>query len=214
MNLKKALELRKHKYISKKRGKGGEWEYKYSREKKTKEKKSLLKEKENGISILDYEHCYIFDKENKVMFEKSGSKSQITFDKNEMIKMKKAKIFTHNHPRDLSFSVEDMKLLYMCKLDEMRAVGLQYIYSAKIDHSWTDSDWDSFIKEIITIHSSIKKEFYTRIDEGQMTIEQAEKYHWHAVWLNLNKSYNSFKYERITRPIEEQVKLKSAKGMK
>ena len=42
MNLKKALELRKAKFISKKRGKGGEWEYKY-KETKRKESKEEAK---------------------------------------------------------------------------------------------------------------------------------------------------------------------------
>jgi len=48
MNLKKALELRKHKYIKKKRGKGGEWEYIY-KELKGKSKKIDIKKINIGI---------------------------------------------------------------------------------------------------------------------------------------------------------------------
>jgi len=48
MNLKKALELRKHKYIRKKRGKGGQWEYIY-KELKGKSKKIDIKKINTGI---------------------------------------------------------------------------------------------------------------------------------------------------------------------
>jgi len=115
MNLKKALELRKHKYIKKKRGKSGEWEYKYKEKKAiistnnivastgkallgvAKRKKSIIK-KMDRLPIGSKIKKYILQdlNGNKVWIHESGSKGlshgdmliQYTTDIEKLIKEK------------------------------------------------------------------------------------------------------------------------------
>ena len=94
MNLKKALELRKHKYIRKvrKKGKYGEWEYIY------KEKKGR-KKKEEKYNFLTAEQLRYTNINNF----KSGD--FITVDHKYVIHLKKEKYKTFS----LESSVEDYK---------------------------------------------------------------------------------------------------------
>ena len=158
-----------------------------------------LEFRENVVRNLNYEKCYVFNEKGDIIFRKGGDESKILFTEQELSKIRYAKVFIHNHPVGTSFSTQDIQLAFILKIGEMRAIGQKYDYSIKISQRWTDSDWDSFTKEISKIDNDIKDVFDEHINEDLMTIEEANMDHWHTVWLKLSESYSSFNYKRIER---------------
>ncbi len=197
MNLRKAIELRKAKYTKRWKGKDGNWRYEYPRPKKDRKRNLLLEQIESGISKLDYERAYVFDKNNKILLRKTGEKSIVRFTQSEFEKIKGAKVFTHNHPSGQSFSAEDIKTLNYLRVGEIRAVGKEHVHIAKISGKF--DEWNVFINKVVNRDIITKQNFNSSIREGKMTIEEANKNHWHEVWTKVAKETNGFEYERIKR---------------
>ncbi|GAG66771.1 unnamed protein product [marine sediment metagenome] len=80
------------------------------------------------------EHCIAVDKNGNILLSKSGAKNYINFTEAEFKKMNIDNIlFTHNHPSGSSFSGRDLDMLGAFKKgSEIRAIGTEYQYSAKI----------------------------------------------------------------------------------
>jgi len=200
----KKVGLIKAKYIKRWKGKDGKWKYEYFREKVDRKKtvetfSTKVRQKEDEIANLKYEKCYIFDKSGKVLFEKSGEKNSITFNDKEISKIEGAELFTHNHPMGVSFSPEDIKFLWANNCKEIRTVGKEYTYSAKINTFWSKSFWIGFIDELVTTVDNVRNIFEDRIGKGLMTTREAEQNHWHDVWSKLSKSHNTLEYKRERR---------------
>ena len=201
---KKALDLRKSKYIKRWKGKDGKWKYEYPRDKKDREKKSdrLIKRlgvREDMIRNLNYEKCYVYNKEGDIIFRKVGGERKILFDEKELSKMKHAKVFTHNHPYVASFSPEDLKLAFMVDIKEMRVADGKYNYSSKIDQKWSKEKWNSFIEDIDIVESEVEDVFEAHVSEELITEEESEENFQHEIWSRLSDKYKGFEYKRNKR---------------
>ncbi len=84
---------------------------------------------ENKISNQNYESAGVYSQDGNVIFEKDGSKDNVDFSEEEL-KLMKNSIITHNHPTELPFSVDDIRLFVYTGAKEIRAVTGKYIYSA------------------------------------------------------------------------------------
>ena len=205
VKLNNALNLRKSKYIQRWKGKDGKWKYEYPRDKKDREKKSdrLIKRlgvREDMISNLDYEKCYVYNKEGDIIFRKSGEKDYISFSDKELLKMKGAEVFTHNHPvPGTSFSPDDLAIAFLTKFKEIRAVGQKYVYSAKISSNWTGETWNNFVDAMSEVHDETMQVTRQLIKSGFITKKNAEENFFHDMWTELSKTNKGFEYKRIER---------------
>jgi len=159
-------------------------------------KKSLL-DAETGIYLRKTEKAYLFDPEGKELFNKSGNKNSVGFTQEEA-NMMKGNILTHNHPYGTSFSLQDIKLLLKTGLKEIRAVGAEYKYafSLKGASQAKDDALKMLEKEYQLSNSTVKGDFLTKMDKGEIDIEYAEKNHAHTVWLRVNKYLPWIDYRR------------------
>jgi hypothetical protein len=98
--------------------------------------KQLMEIKEFNKKYADakIEHCIAVDKEGNIVFKKSGTRNYVNFTQADFDQMNVDNmLFTHNHPSGSSFSGDDLNMLGAYKRGtEIRAVGTQYEYSAKI----------------------------------------------------------------------------------
>ncbi len=202
MKLNKALELRKSKYIKRWKGKDNKYHYKYARKKVEKEKKgerliTRLKVREDIIRNLQYEKCYVYNKQGDIIFRKTGESDHIFFTDKEYNKFYGCEVFTHNHPTDISFSPDDIKLAFISKMKEMRAAGKKYSYSMKIDQNWKDeNEWKGFIDELDNIAEETMDQLRQLIRLKKVSKKDAEDGFWHDVWTEVAKKNKHFTYKR------------------
>lgn len=116
----------------------------YSRESVT-ENKGILKEyyamnnknvkikvtnSEREIVNKSYESAYVYDRKGNLLFKKSGKEHEVAFTQKELAMMKDA-IVSHNHPRNTTFSPEDIYMLKDWNLQELRVVTDKGTYVLK-----------------------------------------------------------------------------------
>lgn len=97
--------------------------------------RKALSSVENRIYNGDTETAVVVDKDGNILIDKSeGKKSEVAFTEEEASKMKDA-VVTHNHPSSTTFSWQDVQLLVMRELSEIRAVAKDgnLVYSLKKD---------------------------------------------------------------------------------
>lgn len=86
--------------------------------------KAIIKKHEADIlkkTGNKFEACKAIDENGNVIFEKTGEKSQISFNRDEMDKLKGIHCFTHNHPAGKCFSKEDFYFAIAKGIKEIRA---------------------------------------------------------------------------------------------
>lgn len=92
------------------------------------------KKMESEIVNAEIEHCGAFNSEGKLIFTKKGEYDKIEFYKSEVNIFKNSEIFTHNHPEDKSFSMEDIFMAISTGIKEIRIISPNYIYSLNFSH--------------------------------------------------------------------------------
>lgn len=139
---------------------------------------------ENNIIKLNMETCGSFDKNGKLIFSKSGNYDEIKFNENEFNKIKNMEIFTHNHPENKTFSMEDIFLLLSSGIKLMRVVSPNYIYSLQISSKNKSKNkrelfdkYNFIFDKIDTINIKTKKHFFTLIKYGKKTLHEASLEH-------------------------------------
>lgn len=139
--------------------------------------------KEREIAGRTTEKGYLFDPEGNVILSKVGGESSISFTRDELTEFAN-NILTHNHPRDSSLSPDDVALAATWNLREIRAVGAENRHSMRRPESgWSRDYWDNTILPSANRHNNeVRTEFTQKIRSGEMTIEKANKLHWHEVW--------------------------------
>jgi len=153
---------------------------------------------EKEIVKNPYETAVAFDGTGKEILRKIGGQSNVVFTEKEMIDLLEAdKItFTHNHPKDWSFSPQDIYLTGKCKINEMRAVGEKYLYRAKLKE---DINYYQMQEIVQKKNIEIKGRFTEEINKNRMVIEEANNIHWHTVWNEIQKENDWLFYERTIR---------------
>lgn len=165
---------------------------------KTKKLYEAVEKTENEIRMnKKFETGVAYNKNGDVIIDKRGAAYSVEFTKEECQKMKDC-IFTHNHPRGWgypenslgrignSFSTADISFAVRNDLSEMRAVTPIYTFIMKLPEAgW--GDYDKVMAVINKENEKLRKEFGKRIDEGALTINQANATHFHILWKRVSE---------------------------
>jgi hypothetical protein len=147
---------------------------------------------ESEVAGKDIEHgiaTSMFGGKAEVLRTFKGEESKIDFtnDDVEALSNRNA-VFTHNHPTGSSFSPEDILMAQKLDLQEMRAVGKDYIYCMRRVDNWPSGTAIKTYSD--NIHKQVYDENTPRIMDGTLSLDAAEANHWHEVWTRFEKEMN------------------------
>lgn len=192
-----------------------------------------LKVNENKIAYDEFESGIALDKNGNILLYKIGTKNAVAFTPQDLQKLEGA-ILTHNHPAKsaadsfglnvkdpvqkqlhgeivkaandigMSFSVEDISLLSVRKMNEIRAVTPNYTYSMKAPKSgWDSLDWEKQIvpsieKHLTRLNGLLAKGFSdgTIANKGEAAVK-LNHFLWKAVAQDTGMEYT---VEKNVRP--------------
>lgn len=146
-----------------------------------KTEKDILKETGNK-----YEACVALNDKGGSIITKSGDNNSIAFSKDEMAKMKGAKVFTHNHPSSRCFSIADIILGMKLGIRQIRAIATN---SVKGNITWVldlpsnldNSDIQDFVR-IYKLNDFLQyMAFQADIATNKMTVDEANTSHHYEV---------------------------------
>jgi hypothetical protein len=162
---------------------------------------SIIKGKEDIIRMnKTFETGILFNNKGDILIEKIGGTgtASVRFTTQEL-SLFKDNILTHNHPLGWkypegsmmnigsSFSAEDIVLSVKNDLAEIRAVSPQMRFSMKRPEAgWPDLS--EVIDEINVQHRNVYLNNSVRLDNGTMTINQAQITHFHTLWKQFAES--------------------------
>jgi hypothetical protein len=176
-----------------------------------------LRKIEKKTATQPFEHGYFVDTDGKqIYYQTDNHPSQIVFTDITKKGYMNGNIFTHNHPRGTSLSIDDLIFGMFHKAKEIRAVGVKdgvmRIYRFKIDYNSAvktahskglsiDDYIDDMYLEIKSTEDDVRSDFTNRIYDGKMSVSDAEFNHTHEIWTKmmdkgLLKKYH-VEYERI-----------------
>jgi len=160
---------------------------------------ALIAREERKIVRSSNERAVVFDEDGKRLFQKEGQPSSVQFTQDELKKIADQTL-THNHPGGKSFSSDDVRIAATYKLREMRAVTNEYLHSLRPpEDGWSYEFWSSTIKPSYVMHDQdVFQEFSRAINQGTMTVTQAEQAHFHEVWTRVARN-TGIKYSRQRR---------------
>ncbi len=153
-----------------------------------------------------FETGVAFNRNGKIVVDKRGKATSVSFTENEIKKMKDT-ILTHNHPRgwgyketDMqrignSFSQADLRLAIYADVAEIRAVTPNYTFSLKRP----EKGWDISVEKLDEIYEKLYKKQYNEnvqlINLGYISAKQASATHHHRLNRELAKQLG-WKYEK------------------
>lgn len=166
---------------------------------------------ENSIRMnKGFETGVVFNANGDKVIDKRGEGSYVRFTKEELSIMKDC-IFTHNHPggweyadHDIgrignSFSIQDIVMAVGNNLSEMRAVTPNYTFSMKRPQKGWGISVERLVEEYNKENTRLRKEFTGRINNGTLTISQANATHFHILWRNLSEKLGFEYYKMKTK---------------
>jgi hypothetical protein len=144
-----------------------------------------------------YETCYALDKSGNILIHKAGQKSSISFDAAESKQITDAKIFLHNHPRNSSFSPDDILTSLKLNMTEIRAItpesyygnGYYYIKPAIPAGMDKTAFINGLSKKIKNESNWLLDKNYDKIMAGTLDRNTAEKTHMDTIWKIIAKKY-------------------------
>ena len=167
--------------------------------------RKALSSAENRIYDGNTETAIVIDQNGKMLLDKSdGEKSQVAFTNEETSLMENA-ILTHNHPSSTTFSWQDLQLLVMKNLSEIRAVakngGLVYSLkretpNAKTTDFWYDYYVDQTLYKQNTVDAIWNSSAQTDADAAKCNKMCTDYMHQ---WLTDNASKYGYKYTQQKR---------------
>ena len=154
---------------------------------------------EDTIRHQPYETAGAFDEKGDLIFVKDGEKDVVKFTKEEGESFEGLR-FTHNHPKGSGFSPQDVKFACKAKMKELRVVskvdGARYSFSMKDGSNFTHELWEEKIWPAHNYYDTeVRVEFRTKINDGTMTIEQANSEHYLKLWALVARDIPELKYE-------------------
>lgn len=150
--------------------------------------KTALDKTEKELIKRKTEKAIVFADDGTIIFEKSGDKSSVSFEKKELA-LFKGKTLTHNHPMGTSLSLTDVVLATSANIKEIRACGKYYRYYMKRPPAgWSRELWNDTMRPIVEKHNkNVRIEFTEKIRKGKITMDKANLEHWHEVWSRFAK---------------------------
>jgi hypothetical protein len=156
-----------------------------------------LRDVEKEIVKLDVEKAFIFNSDGTVFHQKLGNEDNIEFTSDEARKFQD-KIFTHNHPLDITLSEEDIFLARNTSLAEIRAVGDKYIYSMKPGPDGWKTE-----QEFVQAYNEAKAQFKPGLDKkletGIITETEHEGKLRDLIWRKVAENVG-YEYKRVPWP--------------
>ena len=149
---------------------------------------------ENEIVGNPYETAVGLTKRGEVLYVRKGDKTSTTF----ISGRKFLHTVTHNHPGNCSFSLNDILAISTSNLPELRVATKDHVYSAKITKK-ISLDKETVKELVLDVDFCVRLDFVPLINNGTMTMEEANKKHWHEVWTRFTKKVNWFAYKRTKR---------------
>lgn len=163
---------------------------------------------EAEIRDQDYETAGVFNDAGELIFEKSGEKDNVKFTKDEAVKFEGATL-THNHPKGDSFSPMDLKFACKAKMKGIRVTcrgnDKTFVLRTKDGANFRPEIWNDddamgitglgFIAQ--TYDDDVRGDFRSKINNGTMTIAEAEGSHWQEVWKRVTEHDNRIICEEV-----------------
>lgn len=176
-----------------------------------------VEEFENGIVNLKNEKGGLYNRDGILQDVTGGTVNQISLD--HLIGTDTFNhTFTHNHPSWIldptedgnSFSIPDVITSINMGLREIRAVTGGAVYRMIFDDEFeigrklekgkvSKLQLQSIQATIVKIHRSIKEVMLKRIENDEITGEQANYLHWHLVWAKFVEGTKGIRYAKEKR---------------
>jgi hypothetical protein len=130
----------------------------------------------------DAEYCGVLSENGDLIFTKKGISEKVEFEDDEIKKIKKQKIMTHNHIKDRGLSPEDIFLAIFLGIEEVRAVFENKTFSFKVSYKEKSKSYQELqVKNLIIISlidkevKKIKKFLKDKVNSEEKTGEQANR---------------------------------------
>lgn len=148
-------------------------------------RRELLKD-ERSIMKRAKEIAVVYDKNGKFLFQKSGGGESVSFSLQEMIKLR-GNIVSHNHPSGASFSMQDINLMRLSGISELRVVVNDGVYYLRAPKKWPSSikTEEDLMHELKMIRKKVRKHYQKLYEDGK--INEIERY-----WLSSNERNKLF----------------------
>lgn len=148
-----------------------------------------IEDYESQIRKSNVEICGIF-KDGELIFTKTGSETKINIINSEIPDLSGC-IFTHNHPKNGSFSIADISWACDHNLKEIRVVASNTIYRMKLkdDSNLSDKLYCEKINfQVLDYRDAVRDEFKNIPNHNNS----------HEMWLRLTKDIPELDYIRST----------------
>ncbi len=107
---------------------------------------------------------------------------------------------THNHPRDLSFSPDDIDFALAADLKQIRAVTPKRTFIADVVKPFNNGKEQRLFNNYVkTSEKQVKRDLSTKYRKGEISLEQYNSMYWDDVWKKVSSSKygKHFKYIKI-----------------
>lgn len=153
---------------------------------------------ENNIKDQKFETCGVFNENGDFIFSKDGEEDYIgDFTYDEIDKFEGA-ISTHNHPRNHSFSKEDVHLACQLRVREERVItskGKVFSLKRTNGEKLYIGMWLKIEPLFKKYNRVVENIFYKSIDSGEMSIKEANINHSHEVWTRVFNDMDELIYK-------------------
>ena len=147
---------------------------------------------ENSIRNDALETGAFIARDGSVVVQKTGAPNHVRFNRHELSGTN-GTLFTHNHPKDETFSREDIIAAIESQLVELRAVGPMLRHIMQAPGGWPSlTAFDRAIKGAVTI---AQQRTTAQINAGNLDARDAHREVCHQMWREVSNSL-SLRYER------------------
>lgn len=154
---------------------------------------------EKEIAHNDFETAVVFASDGTLLLRKAGERATVRFTQQEALQMIDAAVFTHNHPRNTSFSLADVDLAWRLRIGEIRVVTPSFLSRMRPPvGGWRKIAWSVLEDTVNTIHDQVRQEFQAALRAGRLTDNAADLRGWHTIWLRTARQL-SVSYTRRRR---------------
>jgi len=131
-----------------------------------------------------------------MVLQKTGGVDFVAFNDEELAQFP-GNILSHNHPSGTAFSPEDLLMAVQHDLRQVRANGVidkgadqgtAYVYTASPSAGVRALGVDGLRAEIDNANATTRREFWSKINDGSMSILDAEASHWHETHTRVDKA--------------------------
>lgn len=132
----------------------------------------IVAEKEDELVTQSFESAFLYGENGTVILSKNGLAHEVEFTDQEM-KLFKGNVLTHNHPRNTTFSPEDVYMLKNTGLQEIRAAVELGTYTLK----WNSEieklpSYDEFVTDFKKSFDYFIKQYLKQFPDGMKDLDK------------------------------------------